>query len=257
MPGYIMHLVEAEQVLRKLERQTGIQAEESWRSRYLLGALLPDTKTGAEKQQSHFWTEETLQKLARAPHLPLFLEKYQTSLSDPVVFGYLVHLHLDSCYVNGYWPSVFSLQNDAGEPEEGYEQVTRIWLKKQKQLVDRQVFFTKDWYYGDYSALNHYLIQKYHIELPVYPLAAPLGMSIEEADERELGTLLQRLQHYLQEADVQQLTDGGREGQMSQTQMPSLKVLDLPALERFLEETANALVQEYGNQWLGKRKRER
>ncbi len=133
MPGYIMHLVEAEQVLRKLERQTGIQAEESWRSRYLLGALLPDTSTKEEKQQSHFWTPETLQKLARAPHLPLFLEKYKTSLSDPVVFGYLVHLHLDSCYVNGYWPSVFSLQNDAGEPEEGYEQVTRIWLKKQKR----------------------------------------------------------------------------------------------------------------------------
>lgn len=261
MPGYIMHLVEAGMVLQKLEKQSGVQAGESWRSQYLLGALLPDTRTGAEKQQSHFWRQEDLRKLARAPYLPLFLEKYGTHLSDPVVFGYLVHLHLDAFYVNTYWPSIFRLQNDAGEPEEGYEEVTRIWLMGQQQAVDRQVFFTKDWYYGDYSALNHYLIRKYQIQLPVYPPEEPFAVELEEVQEADLAGLLERLQQHLDEVtgaeDVQQeiRSRGAEDGREDAIQIPRLKVLDTETLETFLEETAEILVQEYGDQWIRRKKR--
>ncbi len=229
MPGYVMHLAEAGLILNQLEKERGQAYSQDWRNTFFLGTLLPDTKVGLEKYHTHFWKEEDIKKLPRAPHLSLFLKEYGAWLSEPLILGYLAHLHLDNRYVKKYWPSVFRLWDDAGEETEDNEAVTGVWITDQKRLVERSAFFSKEWFYGDYSALNAYLIRRYQVQIPIYTQDMVFPVSVKQVQERDLTGLLDKLQRYLQEED------GGLE--------PKLRVLEIAGLERFLEETAKEFVE--------------
>lgn len=228
MPGYVMHLAEAGLILEQLEKKRGRAYGEDWRNAFFLGTLLPDTKVGLEKYHTHFWQEEDIKKLPRAPHLSLFLEEYGEYLSDPLILGYLAHLHLDNRYVKKYWPSVFRLWNDAGEETEDNDAITGVWITGQERLVERNAFFSKEWFYGDYSALNAYLIKRYQVQIPVYTQDMRFPVSVKQVQETDLTWLLDKLQRYLREEN------GGLE--------PELRVLEIEGLERFLENTANEFV---------------
>lgn len=229
MPGYIMHLAEAGLILKQLEQKRGQAYSPDWRNAFFLGALLPDTKVGLEKYHTHFWTEEDIKKLPRAPHLSLFLEEYGAYLWEPLILGYLAHLHLDNRYVKKYWPSVFRLLNEKGEETEENEAITGVWLIAQNRLVEKKAFFSREWFYGDYSALNAYLIQRYEVQTPVYTPDMTFPVSVRQVREADLTGLLESLQKFLQEED------GGLE--------PKVRVLEIDGLERFLEETAEEFIK--------------
>lgn len=238
MPGYIMHLAEAGLILDKLE-QKGCTFDADWRSHYELGALLPDVRRSEGKRYTHFRTEESVKRLVCAPCLPPFMEKYAGVLADPLVFGYLAHLHLDYCYMENYWQQILVPENAAGEYCDSREGTTHIRLVESGQVLARKDFFSADWYYGDYTALNRYQMQKYRIQVPAYPPVKPFSAHVEETDEAGLAVLLQELAGYLQEVPVQ---DGTK-----QLEVPQLKVLNAATIDDFLQETAEAFVNEFGS----------
>lgn len=235
MPGFVMHLAEAGLVLKKLEARRRKMFPETWKNQYELGAILPDVRVQGDKRYTHFWCAEELERFARAPYLPAFLTKYRSCLPQPVVLGYLVHLHLDVCYVERYWPTVFTLENEAGETEDRYTGSPYVRLKRDgAERIPRKEFFSEKWYYGDYTILNGYLMEKYDVQVPVYPPIEPFEVPIEEVDAGGFLELIGRFEGFL--------TDFG-----DRKTLAELKVLEPESAERFLEESAEAFVRAYGH----------
>ena len=92
MPGYVIHLAEAELILDKMRKLR--QTDDAFEQAFLTGTLLPDTRLKGEKRFSHFWDPDKLECLALGPDLARFTDKYgqdtltlSFTLKDPSAFG--------------------------------------------------------------------------------------------------------------------------------------------------------------------------
>ena len=74
MPGYVIHLAEAELILDKMRKLR--QTDDAFEQAFLTGTLLPDTRLKGEKRFSHFWDPDKLECLALGPDLTRFTDKY-------------------------------------------------------------------------------------------------------------------------------------------------------------------------------------
>lgn len=228
MPGYIMHLTEAEQILDSIRGQMHFSYK--WEQAFLTGALLPDTRLKGEKQYSHFWNPEHLELLALSPDLDRFLDKYRTRLMQPVMLGYLAHLHLDACYLKNCWPAVIEFYGAEGEPEERRDRITDVEIRHLNRKVPVEQFFSPEYYYGEYTKLNGYFIDKYHLKVPEWELVDDFDM--DEVRLQDMEYICGELAHLLT------LYHAGDER--------AIQVFDLEDLEQFLAETAHAFARVYG-----------
>lgn len=232
MPGYILHLTEAKTIVKELQLE-GYSLSDEWVNAFYLGNLLPDTKIKREKITSHFWNPESLIRQAIAPDLDRFFQKYRSQLKGPLILGYLSHLHLDACFVNSFWPSMWLFLDEEKNPETLQEHIRYAWLKVSNKEIPVKDFFSSAYYYGDYSRMNAYLLNKYRLNVPVYDSA--LDCPVEEVHIDDLKTVLEELQY---------LCDTVQPGAEKE-----LTVFDLPSLEKFIagtaEEMADLLLKEY------------
>lgn len=227
MPGFIIHLTEAAMIMDYMK----MKPDSDWKQEFLLGNLLPDTRLGAEKAISHFWSPEGGENIARAPKLSCFLEKYGHRLDEPVILGYYAHLYLDERYVDGYWPKILVFEDERGRPEPRREFIHQVRLKQNGRLIPFQEFFSSEYYYGDYTRSNHWLVERYHIRAPKYrPLE---NVNMDEVDASKLYEVLEELQC---------ICHKGRAGDEKK-----LKVFDLTELEAFVQGTASAFCQHMRN----------
>lgn len=176
MPGYVIHLAEAELILDKMRKLR--QTDDAFEQAFLTGTLLPDTRLKGEKRFSHFWDPDKLECLALGPDLARFTNKYGQRLNEPVMLGYLAHLHLDARYVTEYWPTVMAFYGCTGEPEYRKAHIAEVEIKRLQKCVPVSQFFSIDYYYGDYTKLNGYFIHKYHLRVPKWqsiPMVAAGG----------------------------------------------------------------------------------
>lgn len=223
MPGYIMHMAEAKLILEKI----GEGKSKQWKKDFIAGALLPDTKRRGEKMESHFWAPETLEDMAISPDLNRFLKKYRKYLNEPSVLGYYAHLHLDEQFVKKYWPEMVIFSDEEGNIQKKKKDITRACIRKTGEIITRDQFFSGEYYYGDYSRLNGYFVEKYSIELYqkyVDGLACPVEeVKVEDLYQvgKELKTIME--EHYAKEAE-------------------EVRVFTKERLCRFLEETAETFV---------------
>lgn len=227
MPGYVIHLAEAKQILDIMREQTKVSWD--WEQRFLTGTLLPDTRLKGEKRISHFWNPNELDMLALAPDLSLFLSRYGERLAEPVLFGYLAHLHLDACYVQKYWPTVIAFYGREGEPETEKKKITSVEMKRLHRKVPVGSFFSPEYYYGEYTKLNGYFIEKYHLTVPHWEQIQDFRMDEVKLQDmacicRELACLLEKY-HRGDEEKIQ--------------------VFELNALEDFVAETARIFISLY------------
>lgn len=228
MPGYVMHLTEAQQILNSMRKQ--IDFSYKWEQEFLTGALLPDTRLKKEKRYSHFWDPEHLELLALAPDLQRFLDKYQDQLTNPVILGYLAHLHLDTCYLHDCWPAVIAFYGAEGEPEVRRDRITDVGIRHLNRKVPVEQFFSPDYYYGEYTKLNGYFIDKYHLKVPEWALADRFAM--DEVKLQDMEFICEELAHLLT------MYHAGDER--------AIQIFNLDNLEQFLTETAQAFVRLYG-----------
>ena len=96
--------------------------------------------------------------------------------------------------------------------------------RRGKRLAVRQ-FFSGEYYYGDYTKMNCYLIDKYHISLNLNTKVENPG--IEEVDYRKAGDILEELKGYLN---------------VSKEAVSDLKVFDVEELQNFFEKTDAGMV---------------
>ncbi len=224
MPGYVMHLVESRLILERL----GKTEDTDWSKAFLLGSLLPDTRLKEEKAISHFWNEKCLKDIAKAPDLELFLKKYGNRLDEPLIFGYYLHLYLDVCYVRDYWPGNLAFKNSRGEAETEKAAIAYVVIRKDGKKVSLEDFFTREYYYGDYTLSNGWFIHRYHISPPEY---APIGSAgMEEVRLEDVKPLLEELDWLCRLSD-----EKDSEG---------MRVFDIGSLDRFLHETADRFMEE-------------
>lgn len=227
MPGYVMHLAEARQVLDKIRGERAVNREEE--EQFFVGNLLPDTRLFHEKRYSHFWSEDELEDLAKAPVLELYLNKYEKCLPAPVYMGYLCHLHLDRRYVRLLWPRLLEFYDDEGNPQKLTEKIKYVKALKTGKMVPRREFFSRDYYYGDYTKLNGYFIRRYNIYIPDEDYVKDFSMDeVSLADMRRLHPQMEsrlRISH----------TEPDNE----------LQVFDIETLESFLRDSADEFIHIY------------
>ena len=145
MPGYVIHLAEAELILGKMRKLR--QTDDACEQAFLTGTLLPDTRLKGEKRFSHFWDPDKLECLALGPDLTRFTDKYGQRLNEPVMLGYLAHLHLDARYVTEYWPTVMAFYGCTGEPEYRKAHIAEVEIKRLQKCVPVSQFFSIDYEY--------------------------------------------------------------------------------------------------------------
>lgn len=190
MPGYIMHLAEG-RLLENTLYDRGFLKGERDLSLFQDGLLLPDTKRKKEKITSHFWNPKDLDRLAIAPDLELFYKKYADRLREPVFLGYWAHLHLDRTFVTAFWPENFRFLDEEGQEQVRGDRIRQVYLTKRRVTVPVQEFYSKDWYYGDYSRMNSRFIEKYGIQVPqIIPGCAD---GIQEVEEKGIYAVKQEL----------------------------------------------------------------
>lgn len=221
MPGYILHVTEAEIICRLL-RDQGIDLEESWIHTFKLGNLLPDTKRKTEKVTSHFWDPNTLERLAIPPDMERFYRKYKNQMQGPLMLGYKTHLQMDHDFVCDFWDTILEFQDDQGRRAELKKDITRVLVKKSGTVLPERVFFSDAFYYGDYTRMNRYFLEKYRLQAPVYE--AGLFCPVEEVEVQELQAVLGELSMLTEKQTGEAETD--------------LKVFSLKALEAFVEKEA-------------------
>lgn len=218
MPGYVMHLAEARLILNKLKENRS----SSWEQAFLLGNLLPDTRLKEGKAVSHFWNPKQLEDISRAPDLSMFLCKYGGRLNEPVILGYYAHLYLDACYVNKYWPRKLCFKNKLGMPEKKTAEIRSVEILDSHMEIPFKDFFTKEYYYGDYSRSNGWFISRYKIVPPEY--MEPEGKKMDEVDFTDIKKVLDEFHLFCSDT--------------KENRRVELKVFDLKSLDTLLHHTA-------------------
>lgn len=220
MPGYILHITAAHMLFNKVK--------ESWnsvnRGAFQIGNLIPDSVS--DKTYSHFRHPDRQEKLMVYPDLDLFLNKYRKLLTESSCLGYYFHLYIDRVYAKDYIPQVITFYDDNGQEASNRADITHALIKRTGELVPVQTIFSDEYYYGDFTKLNTYLIQRFNLSTDLVRNIDNPG--IEEVNYTDIDKIQKQLQGYL---DVP--LDAVNE----------LKVFDVEDLLKFLDQATDIFIQ--------------
>lgn len=208
MPGYIIHLIEAEIVLDKLFKCEKIHTKdiENWKELFRYGALLPDAVNGS-KQMSHFWPESKTDEILKVPNLESFLNAYASKLTDPVFAGYYAHLHLDKLFINQYFRKYVAFLDENKQKTFWNHNAKYAYLKQSHKIIHFYDFFSEEYLYGDYTKMNALLINKYGLDIPEYR-EVPLEYRIADVDFGNLKKVLdEEIVEYIKESSLDAYLD--------------------------------------------------
>lgn len=227
MPGYVMHLAVAGQIIKLC----GIK-DEKFINEFELGNIIPDAVALSDKRQSHFWDDDTWTKFVRKPNLKLFLDKYggaHSRFREPYVFGYYCHLYFDRRFLEKYWQKHFRFYDDSMREAEGFDEVKKVLLKDNGKIYDRWDFFSDKYYYGDYTLMNSHMLDKYNVKIPEYE---SVQAEIDEINTIDAKSQLKKLLELIDmNSDV--------------SSKPRLKVFNIEEMDLLIEQTASELAEQY------------
>lgn len=185
MPGFILHLTAAKILLNKYK----ISVDEN---AFNVGNLLPDVVK--DKTESHFRDMQYKNKMVQYPSLPLFLEKYASYLNDSSVLGYYYHLYIDYKFITEFYPKTLKYLNENMQTETEKENVKWAYICKTGKIVSVEDFLSEEYYYGDFTRMNTWLIEKYQLSYPANTQIDNPG--IEEVDYQDIENVLNQLKSY-------------------------------------------------------------
>lgn len=234
MPGYIIHLTEAERVFGAMPEawRREIADLSAWHDAFICGVLLPDAAGKKVKARTHYWNEERVNDAIVVPDMAKFFHKHARELTQPVVLGYLTHLHLDKVFFTEYFHCKVRFLDENGQETMERQSVKTAWLVEEERELSPKELFSNSWLYSDYTKLNTLLIQGYGLSLPetALTLENPFEMDTEELMERAYTEIA----GYLEE---------------SKTAVGEPKLLSVESLECFMDEAAHdfwKMVEQYG-----------
>lgn len=233
MPGYIIHLVEAEIVLKKIEGEGLAKDLKQWSESYRWGNIVPDLVEKKEKVHTHFWNTNYDNNHISIPDIERFITKYNYQLSHckkyPDVFGYYSHLYLDKNFFNHYLKNYIDLFDYQNYQTQSFSNASYVKIVKSGEKISISQLFTNEYLYGDYTKLTQYLIKKYEIVLR----SKIETSSVEEIHGRLSKNILNELNSIVEKAT---LCDCGNS---------ELKIIEKDSLEKFLFMTAEAILKKF------------
>ena len=185
MPGFILHLTAAKILLNKYNLPVDENA-------FYIGNLLPDTVE--DKSKSHFRSEKYFDRMIQSPQLQLFLDKYGSLLNDSSVLGYYYHLYIDRKFFTEFCPRNFKYLNVELQDEGEQKKVVWAHVYKTDEIVPVGRFLSEDYYYGDFTRMNTWLKEKYHLPFELDSKVKNPG--IEEVIYPDIEKILRQLKSY-------------------------------------------------------------
>lgn len=211
---------------------------EEEKNRFLLGTIAPDWsieegnlkgKTQLVRKDSHFidgkLSVEKIDLRPSTPNVELFLNKYQSKLSDPFVLGYLVHLLTDK-----FW----------------FEVVIPLFIKKNLTSINKNAKVLEDltneefinWYrnnfYDDFDIHNIIIGAMVFGEKVEFPNFLEFDLSNLEVEEINLDYLKKFLEkNYERLKFVKDIKDEEAIEKFLQKKN-DIKVADLPTISEFI-----------------------
>ncbi len=191
MPGFILHLTAAQMLLKRLPPHPDFPYPISSVNNFLIGNLLPDATK--QKEASHFRDPIYREKMMVFPDLTRFTAKYASLLSDSSVLGYYFHLYIDRRFFKDFIPQVVEFYDADGKITDMREETATVLIKKSQTSIPFSKYLTEEYYYGDYTKMNTYLINRYSIPLSLDPNVTNPGITeIQYKDVQQLLDLLHR-----------------------------------------------------------------
>ena len=186
MPGFILHITTAKMLFDKYNMDVDQDA-------FGVGNLIPDAVS--DKTFSHFRHPSRNKKLMVYPDMDLFLDKYQHLLSDSSCLGYYFHLYVDRIYAKDYIPQIVTFYDENGLEVSDRADITHALIKRTGELVPIKTFFSDEYYYGDFTKLNTYLINRFDLSTSLNKNVKNPGIS--EVDYADIAAIEKNLQEYL------------------------------------------------------------
>ena len=202
MPGFLMHLIEGEMIINKMN--AGITSAVSCRSaikaapeQFLLGCILPDITDNKEK--THFRPTWQKNMITKYPDLTHIRSLYPDSAAlSPADLGILTHLHLDTHYVTDFWPNYFNI-TDANE-NTCFDTRNPLYvhiLSQPEKSIPLADFFSDQYFYGEYDRINSRLLQDFHPYIPSQDSYHPKLIHIAECRPEDPSQITRDLQTYI------------------------------------------------------------
>lgn len=152
MPGFILHLTAAQMFLN-------LHQEE--KNPFLIGSFLPDVSDN--KMLSHFRNPDYSNRMVQVPDLTRFTAEFKNNLKDPLFLGYYFHLYVDLRFFEEYLPTAVDYIDNNGTLSKYKNEVTFARIKKSGRILPLKTFLSDEYYYGDYTRMNTYLMHRYQI----------------------------------------------------------------------------------------------
>lgn len=216
MPGYILHLTAARMYLDLLPSTDPLKYNPIFQNDFFAGNLLPDAVE--QKKESHFRDPSYRDYFIEWPHPEFFAHKYASLLNKPVCLGYYLHLYIDKIFFRDYLPQVAEYYDINNQITELRKNVHHVLLKKSGKKIPLKSYLSEEYYYGDYTRMNTWLMERFRLPEKLDPVLNP---GIEEVDFRNLDNIMKQLASYQK---------------MPSDAINDLKVFDIGHLTAFLQE---------------------
>lgn len=191
MPGYILHLAAARMYLDHLPSEDPLSFDPIQQNDFFAGNLLPDSVR--DKSRSHFRDPAYRDRMIEWPHPDWFRQKYRNLMRDAGCRGYWFHLYIDRRFFRDYIPRVAEFLDESGTVTDRRAETAYVLVKKSRERVPLSRYLSEEYYYGDYTRMNTWLAEKYHLPKT---LETPENPGIEEVDYRDLKEVLEELRRY-------------------------------------------------------------
>lgn len=175
MPGFILHLTAAQMLLKHLPSHPDFPYPISSVNDFLIGNLLPDATQ--QKESSHFRNPLYREKMMVFPDLTRFTAKYRSLLPDSSALGYYFHLYIDRKFFKDFIPQVVEFYDKNGQITDIRDEVATVYIQKSQTSIPFSKYLTEEYYYGDYTRMNTYLVNQYKIPLDLNPEVVNPGIS--------------------------------------------------------------------------------
>ena len=220
MPGFILHLTAAQMLLKHLPSHPDFPYPISSVNDFLIGNLLPDATQ--QKESSHFRDPLYREKMMVFPDLTRFTAKYRSLLPDSSALGYYFHLYIDRKFFKDFIPQIVEFYNADGEITDMRDEIATVYIKKSRTSIPFSRYLTEEYYYGDYTKMNNYLVNRYQIPTTLDPNISNPG--IKEVDYEDVKQVLKELKTYLK---------------VPEDAVKNVRVFDVEDLLFFLENAVN------------------
>lgn len=259
MASFVIHNIAAENFLKLLGEEYGIELSESDRDRFLMANLIVDSsrlkrpkdseskeerkaykrKVQEEKVSTHFRSTEDANLCIQTPVLTKFEEKYQSQLgTDLAYLGYLFHLYTDKTFFEDLFPKTFDTLDENMQPTIYSGETKNMFVKKNNKVYSIEEFWDSKsqlGIYNDYTVMNKLLLEHYGSTFDIERLqeasASFQNPGIEEVDFENIGTVLAKTAAFIKES-----YEAGDS---------TLNIFDKQQVIDFIDENAKSFVSQY------------